>query len=194
MPSRIVLATIPLFGMLFWALTLGSGRFGRLLSYTSGGSISTVIALVVSLGVCVPASVWLTRQAGRFRIQGERASGLAIGCAMVLGVAPLIGRSVYRAIEMANTGGLEAQAPENAECRWTESRQQLSSRGTVLGVTVAATCTLPSGASLEVDIPLESAASVQGERLVVPTWPGHFYGRLIAIDVAELSPGERPPL
>ncbi len=190
LPSRAVLATIPLLWLAFWMVTLMSGRFGRLLSYTSGGWVSTALALAVSLGVCIPASVWLTRHAGRLSIQGQRASGLAIGLAMLLGVAPLIGRVVYRGLEAANTSGLEAQAPESAECRWTVARQQLSRTGTVLRVTVAATCTLPSGSSLEIDIPLESATVVQGERLVVPTWPGHLYGRLIAIDVEELAPGE----
>jgi hypothetical protein len=180
LPSRLALAAVPLLGCV--TLLLSMRGQPRLLSYAQLGWVSSVLALLVAGLVAVLGTVVLSHLASRISWDGHSASPIALGAMMIFGVAPLVMVPTYRGIEAANVGGLESGPPENADCRWTEARQQISQRtGAVLHVTVHALCTLPSGAGLELDISLESASSVQEERLVVPTWRGRFWGRLVAL-------------
>lgn len=194
LPSRLALAGVPLLGCVTLLVTTRSpDDAGRALSYAQLGWVSSAISLAVAAVVAAVGTVILSRLAARIVWDGQTASPIALGALMIFGVAPLVMVPVYRGIEHANTAGLEASPPENADCRWTEARQQISRQtGAVLHVTVHATCTLASGQGLEVDIALESASQVEGERLVVPTWPGHHYGRLIALSAAEQAGPEEP--
>lgn len=194
LPSRLALAAVPLLACVTLIVTTRSPHeAGRALSYTQLGWVSSAIALLVAALVAIGGTVLLWRLASRVAWNGQSASPIALGAMMIFGVAPLAAIPVYGGIERANTSGVEANPPQTADCRWTEARQQISERtGAVLHVTVHATCTLPSGESLEVDIGLESASEVQGERLLVPTWPGRHYGRLIALSAAEQAGPEEP--
>jgi hypothetical protein len=180
--SRLFLASVPLawIALFFWVAT--PSREPRTLSYAELGWVSTALALTVGAIVAVLGTLALSRLAARVSIGGETAHPLAIAACMIFAVAPFAAVPTYQGIESLNQSGLASQPAEEAECRWTEARQQISQRsGAVLHVTVHAICTLPSGRGLELDIPLESARVVEGERLVVPTWRGRGYGRLVAI-------------
>lgn len=189
LPSRVVLATIPLLGIVTSFLLMSGRGAGRSYSYTELGWVSSSVAALVALGVAVAGTYGLARLAPRFSLAGERASPFAIGAAMFLGVAPILAMLTYRALDGANLHGLESRPPELAECRWTEARQTLSRRtGEVVRVTVHADCTLPDGEAIDIDVPLGAAIVSEGERLVVPTWPGRWYGRLVAIPDPSLPP------
>lgn len=189
LPSRAALATVPLVGMLTLFLLSNGRPAGRVYSYTELGWVSTALALALAIGIGVAGTLVLTRLASRLVIAGERANAFAIGAAMFLGVAPLVAVLGHRGLDHANLRDLEATPVELAECRWTEARQRHSRRtGEMLSITVHAECTLPDGEAIDVDVPLGSAIVSEGERLVVPTWPGRWYGRLVAIPDPSLPP------
>lgn len=184
LPSRVALAMIPLSWMILMALVSTSEPWGsHPLGYVQTGWVSAAIAFFVGAGVCAAAYVPLRRFTSRIALSGQRANPLVLALALAAGLLPLVGRSVSRVIERANTEGLEHLPSEDAECTWTEARQFYArDTGGLTHVAVTASCVLPDGEPLTLDLDLDSATDVEGRHLRVPTWRGHYYGRLIAHD------------
>lgn len=177
LPSRLVVAIIPVAWMAFALVVQGPLQWdARPLGYVEGGWIAAAISLVLGAPVIVVAYVVLKRTLGRVRIGGQVASPIALVALVLFGVAPFVYRALSRALESANTDGVEAGPPERARCIWTVAHQFPGH------VAVHAECELEDGTPFSTDIDLASASAVDGADIELPTWRGRHWGRLIAHD------------